>query len=130
MSKATTRIKITKHVFEQMLIAKHSIESLTASTVEERTDLDEFGDWIYTTLTLYYADGEHCATWMGGEGWEFVDENVTKYHESGVRLTDCCGAFSTYHLDEMGHEFLCCKKCWNEVPVGLGDGLERNTDNE
>ena len=61
---------------------------------------------------------------------EESNDNVRKYHESGVRLTDCCGAFSTYHIDEIGHEILCCKKCWNEVPVGQGDGLERNTDNE
>mgnify|MGYP001171794436 CR=1 FL=1 len=75
MLTATEHVKITKTKFEQMLITKHSIEKLSASEVEERTGLNEFGDWIYTTLTLYYADGEHCGTWMGGEGWEFVDNN-------------------------------------------------------
>lgn len=36
--------------------------------------------------------------------------------ETGVRLTDCCGAFSTFH-----DEVLCCKVCWREVSRGQGD---------
>jgi len=42
-----------------------------------------------------------------------------RYDESGMRLTDCCGAHSTYHDDA-----LCCKACWAEVDFGEGDGSE------
>lgn len=34
-----------------------------------------------------------------------------------VRLTSCCGAHSTYCE---GH--LCCKNCYEIVPIGEGDG--------
>lgn len=37
--------------------------------------------------------------------------------EDGVRLTECCGAFSTYV-----EGVLCCKVCYEEVEVGQGDG--------
>ena len=37
-----------------------------------------------------------------------------------VRLTDCCGAFSTYN--EFGE--LYCKSCFNGVSAGEGDGTE------
>tara|TARA_R100000742_G_C4269970_1_gene88566 strand:- start:388 stop:783 length:396 start_codon:yes stop_codon:yes gene_type:complete len=33
------------------------------------------------------------------------------------KLTSCCNAYSTY-IDDM----LCCKKCYNTVPLGEGDG--------
>jgi hypothetical protein len=36
-----------------------------------------------------------------------------------MRLTDCCGAHSTFH-----DESLCCKSCWKEVGCGEGDGSE------
>lgn len=36
------------------------------------------------------------------------------------RLTDCCGAHSTYMESD-----LCCKACYNTVPHGQGDGVER-----
>ena len=39
--------------------------------------------------------------------------------DSGLRLTDCCGAMSTY-LDTD----LCCKNCWHLVEVGEGDGCD------
>ena len=39
----------------------------------------------------------------------------------GMRLTDCCGAFSTFCMDS-GE--LSCKVCWNEVGHGQGDGEE------
>jgi len=41
------------------------------------------------------------------------------YAPDGTRLTDCCGTRSTYSEDA-----LCCKKCWEEVPSGQGDGSE------
>ena len=43
-----------------------------------------------------------------------------KYDErTDMRLTDCCGATSTYHDTE-----LCCKVCWQTVDIGEGDGNE------
>lgn len=42
-----------------------------------------------------------------------------RYDEKGMRLTDCCGALSTY-CDGA----LCCKGCYALVPVGQGDGNE------
>lgn len=39
----------------------------------------------------------------------------------GMRLTDCCVAHSTYHMDD---DSLCCKVCWQEVERGEGDGSE------
>lgn len=41
------------------------------------------------------------------------------YNAQGMRLTDCCSSLSTY-VDET----LCCKKCYEEVPIGQGDGNE------
>ena len=43
-----------------------------------------------------------------------------KYDEHGCRLTDCCGTYSTY----MDGDVLCCKKCYEQVPLGQGDGSE------
>lgn len=39
--------------------------------------------------------------------------------ESGIRVTDCCGTYSTYMGDT-----LCCKACCHEVSSGQGDGSE------
>lgn len=44
---------------------------------------------------------------------------MKNYDPDGVRLTDCCAAFSTYH-----GSMLCCKACFNEVSNGEGDGTE------
>lgn len=47
--------------------------------------------------------------------------------EDGTRLTDCCGAYSTYHDEGDGETFvLCCKNCWDEVEPGEGDGSEKS----
>ena len=48
---------------------------------------------------------------------------VKKYDSSGVRLTGCCGAYSTYAHDGV----LACKHCWHEVNPGEGDGNETKT---
>lgn len=42
-----------------------------------------------------------------------------KYDEDGMRMTDCCGAASTYMEGQ-----LCCKACYNLVDFGEGDGTE------
>ena len=34
-----------------------------------------------------------------------------------TKLTECCNAYSTFFGDE-----LICKKCYNNVPFGEGDG--------
>lgn len=39
----------------------------------------------------------------------------------GTRLTDCCGAYSTY----MDTDELCCKACYNPVEYGEGDGVDK-----
>lgn len=41
------------------------------------------------------------------------------YDKNGMRLTDCHCAHSTYH-----DGVLCCKVCYEEVPLGQGDGNE------
>ena len=41
------------------------------------------------------------------------------YDEYGMRLTDCCGAHSTWI-----EGVLSCKVCYDEVPLGQGDGGE------
>jgi len=49
------------------------------------------------------------------------NETKKKYDaETGMRMTDCCGAMSTY--DENGS--LHCKECYEEVADGQGDGDE------
>ena len=53
-----------------------------------------------------------------------LETRTPRYDESGRRLTDCCGAFSTY----MDGDILCCKRCYWEVPVGQGDGTETRDD--
>ena len=50
--------------------------------------------------------------------------NEKRYDEHGMRLTNCCGAHSTYMDDGIGGEVLCCKACYHEVEVGQGDGNE------
>jgi hypothetical protein len=42
----------------------------------------------------------------------------------GVRLTDCCAAYSTYMDDGYGGTELSCKNCANVVEMGEGDGGE------
>lgn len=37
----------------------------------------------------------------------------------GDRLTSCCGAYSTFDLDD---KVLVCRACQKEVPLGEGDG--------
>ena len=81
MSNVSERIKITKTKFEQMLIAKHTFEHLTATMVKEPVWMLPKGrskksGSTYVNLTLYYVDDVHCATWMEGEGWEYELESV------------------------------------------------------
>lgn len=49
-----------------------------------------------------------------------IDAGTKKYADDGTRLTDCCGAYSTFMEGE-----LCCKKCYEVVDYGEGDGSER-----
>ena len=52
-----------------------------------------------------------------------------QYANDGTRLTDCCGAYSTYMegiFNDMDIEILlCCKKCYEPVSHGQGDGNEK-----
>jgi hypothetical protein len=43
-----------------------------------------------------------------------------QYNDEGMRLTDCCGACSTF--DESGN--LYCKACFKGVSEGEGDGCD------
>jgi hypothetical protein len=49
-----------------------------------------------------------------------------RYNEQGFRVTDCCGAMSSYGMDD---GVLSCKKCRHEVEVGEGDGIEKEPKN-
>lgn len=51
-----------------------------------------------------------------------------QYDDKGVRLTDCCGCYSTFMDDGEGNYDLCCKKCYGLVPVGQGDGAEKKEE--
>ena len=48
------------------------------------------------------------------------------YDSSGMRLTTCCGACSTYiDSDQSGYcDVLVCKQCFCSVEFGEGDGNE------
>jgi len=48
----------------------------------------------------------------------------THYATDGTRLTDCCGAYSTYDIDSGD---LVCRACYTSVPDGQGDGIEQAT---
>ncbi len=50
--------------------------------------------------------------------------NQARYDDDGQRTTDCCGSYSTYCGDVRGADVLCCKNCYEVVPVGQGDGNE------
>lgn len=43
------------------------------------------------------------------------------FNENGERLTDCCGAYATICMDD---GTLCCRKCYEMVDAGQGDGTE------
>ncbi len=50
-----------------------------------------------------------------------------RFDDLGQRLTTCCAAYSTYmdaSSDPAFDQVLCCKACYNEVPIGEGDGTE------
>jgi len=55
-----------------------------------------------------------------------MKRNTTKKFDAktGMRLTTCCAAHSTYMDDGIGGMDLCCKACYYEVEVGEGDGNE------
>ena len=61
------------------------------------------------------------------------DDGSVRYYRSvtdrddtfaGMRLTDCCAAYSTYMDDGCNGTELCCKYCANIVNPGEGDGVE------
>jgi len=69
--KATPRIKITKWKFREMLLAKH----------KGQVEHSPYSENLYdgnppAQMTLYYSPEGHCATWMNGEGWEFITTNT------------------------------------------------------
>ena len=68
----TPRITISEKSFENLLCLKYPFEQLTKSHYQECLDEGEVKN-----MTLYYFNDAHCATWMEGEGWEFVDAAET-----------------------------------------------------
>lgn len=53
-------------------------------------------------------------------------DSLKIFDAEGIRLTDCCGCYSSYYCgDEI--PVLVCKKCYEEVPIGQGDGNESKT---
>ncbi len=48
-----------------------------------------------------------------------------RYDRAGSRLTDCCGAYSTFMDPGDGSWELSCRKCCKAVEPGEGDGSER-----
>ena len=113
---ATNRIKISKKDFVQHLFGKYDADgtSLIHAALHDERCWDDFGEECFKRLTLYYKGDRHIATWMAGQAWE-----IKCYDSKGVRLTDCCGCYSTYHDDE-----LICRACYQQVGVGQGDGAE------
>ena len=53
---------------------------------------------------------------------------MKKFNDDGMRLTDCCGAASKFMDGGRSGEVLCCKKCYEEVAHGEGDGSEYEGD--
>jgi hypothetical protein len=55
---------------------------------------------------------------------------MKQYNDEGMRMTDCCGAFSSfYEMDNLGHiDTLLCKKCGGYVEFGEGDGNEHREE--
>jgi acetyl-CoA carboxylase beta subunit len=46
------------------------------------------------------------------------------FDSDGMRLTDCCGCHSNFYHDEVEGPQLVCKKCYELVEIGEGDGEE------
>ena len=68
--------KTTKLQFQRDLIKLHGLDNLSARKYKDEVDIDDYGTPIYKTLTLYYSNDTHCATWCEGEGWEFEVNEV------------------------------------------------------
>ncbi len=68
---------------------------------------------VYFNMTNVHQTGDRKMT-----------DTTIKYDSLGQRVTSCCGRYSTYMDDGTGAQVLCCKVCYEEVPVGEGDGNE------
>ena len=78
--------KITKREFEGLLIDTVGLSSLSKRNhYERKAGVEQGVEWFgsehweqqpipqispkdYVKLTLYYKDGDHCATWQSGRG--------------------------------------------------------------
>lgn len=109
-------IKIQKIDFMQYLLSKYDVDgtAFIHSAIHDEQCWDDYGNESVNRLTLFYKDDRHIGTWMSGKAWEFKT-----YDSKGIRLTDCCACYSTYHDD-----LLICRACYQEVKVGEGDGVE------
>ena len=67
-----------------------------------------------TDETATLARAENVVT-DAETGWRYLSTDPER-----TRLTDCCGAWSSYS----GDGILCCKACYQPVGVGQGDGSD------
>lgn len=100
---------------------QHTARALRMLIAEYAEQLSECGWNAKDTFNLIKAELDGCAV-------EFSHDNndsslgVCKAEQhwdeaTGIRLTDCCGAYAEYYDFE-----LCCKECYEPVPHGQGDG--------
>ena len=109
-------VRMSKKDFIRHLLRKYDADGTASihSVIHDEQCWDDYGNESVNRLTLFYKDSRHIGTWMSGEGWEFKH-----YDAEGIRLTDCCACYSTYHDDS-----LICRACYEYVTVGEGDGAE------
>jgi len=56
---------------------------------------------------------------------------MKRFADDGMRLTDCCGADSTWRQDvRTEQEVLTCRACYKLVKFGEGDGSEYETEEQ
>lgn len=56
------RHRMTKTKFEDMLIDKYGFDNISVRKTKEEGRGTDAGEW--TTLSLYYLNGEHVGTWV------------------------------------------------------------------
>lgn len=61
MSALQFKKRMTKSAFDQRLQNELGAEGLSCCPYVEQG----------RKMTLYYNNGVHCGTWMGGQGWAF-----------------------------------------------------------
>ena len=81
------RARITKKNFEHKFMHVAAGRDCHVSPHTEH-GIDDEGHPIIVTMSLYYIEDAHAATWMKGEGWIFSDETITKTITQNAFLAD------------------------------------------